>query len=643
MNFLDRSMFEVDLQDAFHPDEIAWVLDPVLAKAEARRSEWILSNARLRESGPDSKSKAEDLDRKEIKHRTSLHEYVRKRRQWAALRELRSEFALRNQHLQDLISQSNHPTLKHSLLDYNDLTDMLDTGILTSSSILYGLAPSSMKQVPAVTNLTYSAATVMRKHGRPTSFNPSALDFVQRRRSVPKPHHPQFDILVRLMYPEMHHEYDERICMTPSSPDDVTFHFGSTTGEIFAHSELDKDFDFSSFDDIFNEFMDPQASEEKAGQFHTSADAPNQERNDDQLLYLDSSELPTPDLPKSQNDVAETLRNTVIFAILLQFLIYISQLGFLLWTLGYMPDSHSLDDLGRIISRLVTSSFLRYIDVLRSRVALLLALDPELLLLRPLVTIALKLVGIRWVTSIRAFEITLSVLRVKIMECCSVAARVVDPEYIGNTNHDSIEDYGSIPVQSREEHHMNAFRAGENWPQLFDSDSESSFEALTNDSNTDLLMTDVPCPGEQESQFDPFAETSRSNNSTDTGRDLVSLVQIQDQNATSSLGFPKFDFSIPMPDFPEANEILRESAALTGLSTPTASLTPQPTKPSPSPTTQRRLCNIPAATKLSLASKAPIIFDVTSAKNTTTALPGLAPSKTAISSPHGCTTSDNIG
>lgn len=69
-----------------------------------------------------------------------------------------------------------------------------------------------------------------------------------------------------------------------------------------------------------------------------------------------------------------------------------------------MPDSHSLDDSGRITSRAATSSFVCYADVLRSRVALPLALDPNLLPLRPLVTITLRMVEIGWLTSIRAFE-----------------------------------------------------------------------------------------------------------------------------------------------------------------------------------------------------------------------------------------------
>lgn len=327
MRTSDWSKFNNDLEDEFHPDKIAWVLDPLLAKAKKHQLHW-------KTSCPSRKNKKEDLDRKRIKHYNFLHEYVRKRRQWAALQELRSEFALRNQHLQDLISQSNHPTLEYSMLDYDDPTDMLDTGILTSNSILYGIAPSSLKEVLAVINLSYSTATVMRRRGTPTSFNPSALDFVLWRRSVPKPHRPQFDVLVHLMHPEMHHEYDERIRIAPSPSDDAIFHFDSTTGDIFGHSELDQDFDFSSFEnDTFHEFMDPEAFDEEASdfwrQFHTSSDAPNQERNEHQQLHLDSSEPTSPDLPNSHNDLDETLRNSVIFAMVLQFLMCRSTLELL--------------------------------------------------------------------------------------------------------------------------------------------------------------------------------------------------------------------------------------------------------------------------------------------------------------------------
>ncbi|KAL8881749.1 MAG: hypothetical protein Q9198_001109 [Flavoplaca austrocitrina] len=132
-----------------------------------------------------------------------LHDYLRKRRQWAALRELRTKFASRNQHLMDLISRSNQPALKYSLPDYENLTDMLDTGILTFDGILLGSSPRSLKEVVAFLNLSYSAAIVMRRRGMPTSFSPSAQDFGLWRTAVPEPHRPQFDMLVQLMHPEI--------------------------------------------------------------------------------------------------------------------------------------------------------------------------------------------------------------------------------------------------------------------------------------------------------------------------------------------------------------------------------------------------------------------------------------------------------
>ncbi|KAL8993546.1 MAG: hypothetical protein Q9169_006266 [Polycauliona sp. 2 TL-2023] len=580
MSAIDKSRFQRDLQEEFSPDRIAWMLDPLLAEADKRTSEWEVSS-------PREKRKAEDLDQTKIKQMHSIHDYVRKRRQWTVLQELRTEFASRNQHLVRLISESNSVELK--LLGEYDPTDLLDTGILTFKDILSGTSSNSLKEVLAFLHLSYSAAIVMRRRGTPSSFSPSAGDLSFWRYSVPEQQRSMFDKIIHLMYPDLRDRYDYHVTMEPVHPGEAADHVHGFATDMLHDFEQHQDFDFSCFDDTFLQFVNAEGGQPKND---SSTDDPlgtltlafNQASSDHRPSHPADTDIPTFTTQYQLLSFVERLRETEVFGVVMHFVTYVSQLGFLLWTLGNSIDGRSPDHSSSATSSSARAGFSRFAVVLRSQVVGPLSLDPDLSELRPFVTVLVKMIELGWLLSLRAFEdciITIvqhfpvsrhvfGSLVEKTLTCCSTAARTLHPGYIGSTDSDSFDEYDSIHVRPRQEQHLNAFLTGNHGRKSFEKGSQSSDETLTDDIDSKTTTNNMPSPVAVDIDFDTF---------------------IQNLGMASSSTFPSFD-SAPIPDLPDISTFFHEP---TTLNTPS---TIHPTTPTTPPAKQYKSCTVPGCSNV---------------------------------------------
>ncbi|KAL8991367.1 MAG: hypothetical protein Q9169_007885 [Polycauliona sp. 2 TL-2023] len=602
MGDAEYSSFQLDVRLEFSPDKTAWIIDPLLAEADKRKFEWDLSN-------PWQRSKAMDRDQRQIKRMRLLHDYVRQRRQWTVLQELRAAFASRNQCLLRLISESS--SIKLQVLGRYDSLDLLDTGILILEDLLRGTSPDSLKEVLAFLHLSHSAAIVMRNHGTPNSFSPTAKDFALWRHGVPQQQRPLFDEVIHLMYPDLRDRYDYYVSMTePLHPGEAADYFHGLAADMLKDFERHQDFDFSCFDDTFLQFVNteaygggpPEENRSRERPLKTSTYAHFQPLNDHQPSYTNKARRPALATPHKLLNFVERLRTTDIFLMVIHFVTCrlsssllkssnrsliatdVSQLGFLLWKLGKMIDNRSPDGSLSVKSSAATSRSSRFADVLRFRVAGPLSLDVDLSELRPLVIIAVKMVEIGWLMSLRAFEgfmITMvshfpvskhvfASLVEKTLTCCSAAATTLDPEYLGGTDSDSCNDYDSIFVRSRQEHHLKVFLRGGHDQQASDAGSQNSDETLTDDLDFNMTTNNMPSPVEEDIDFNTF---------------------IQNLGTTSNSTLPSFDFGL-VPDLPNA------SASFHASSTPNPPSTIHPTTQTPSPTKQHKSCTVPGCSKV---------------------------------------------
>ena len=259
-NSKDISTLQTDVEEELSLGNIGLLLEPLFEKAAERRKTWKMLT-------PLQRSKKERVEERRSLRVGSLHDYVRKKRQWQVLQELRAEFASRNRHLLDLIKSSGSAGLKSLSKQYKSSTDLLNTGILTFKDILSGGLPSSLKEVFAFINLSYSAASVMTARGTPNPFSPSAGDFITWREAVPVYERPIYEELALLMARDLTFlPFPCQLRLEGSSPPEIyfpkfywslsaetttireAFHdFAANMLKGFNHSE---DFNFSSFDNI---------------------------------------------------------------------------------------------------------------------------------------------------------------------------------------------------------------------------------------------------------------------------------------------------------------------------------------------------------------------------------------------------------
>ncbi|KAL8668532.1 MAG: hypothetical protein Q9168_006845 [Polycauliona sp. 1 TL-2023] len=611
MSEIDRSKLQRDVQEEFSPDRTAWILDPLLREADERKSEWDGSS-------PQEKRKAEDLDRRRSKQMRSIHDYVRKRREWTVLRDLRTAFVSRNQHLLRLISESNAVKLK--ILGNYDQIDLLDTGILTFKDLLGGTSPKSLKEVVAFLHLSHSTAVVIRQHG---NFSPSARDLALWRYGVPEGQRSLFDEIVHLLYPAVQNQYDYYVFEEPLHRGEAVDYFHGRAADILKDLDQHPDTNFSGLGAAFGDLIDPDADDESPpkandstrGPLDASTNVANQLSTDHQPSTSHGTGIPTTATTLEPLGFIECLKTTGIFIVVMHFLTYISQLGFLFWTLGNMVDDRSPDVPPTVTSNATTSSSSRFADILRSRVVSPLTLDPELSELRPLITVAMRTVEIRWLLSLRAFESFITTLVQyfpvprdvfaslveKTLACCSEAATAVDPEYIGSTHNGNFDDYDLVHVRSRQEYYLKAFLGAKHSHQPSDASSQSFEELSTDDPLTDdfdvnMTANDMTNLMDLDMDFDEFIKQSESDHLANASTNNISPRQTQDLAKDPNIALPSFN-STQTFDPPSADPIFQEPA------TPKNYLPMQLVPQTTMPTRQRRSCPVPSCNSVHIGSE----------------------------------------
>ncbi|KAL8948333.1 MAG: hypothetical protein Q9222_005471 [Ikaeria aurantiellina] len=367
----------------------------------------------------------------------SVLEFFQNQREWGVLRELRAEFASRNRRQLAQFAKSDSVGLKMLSKQCRTSMDLLDTGILTLKDIISGGSPASLKKVFAFMNLSFSAATVMRKRGLSTSFSPTALDLAIWRRAVPEiSDQAVYDELIHLMLPEIYDDYDKE-CISQRSAlwEGSTMDFNSAATNMLQDFRHSPGFDFSIFDEISHDYVDPEARSEQSSRHEGSSWEPLEALSNSELecgfdsVFEQQNDLEIfPDVAHHDSgwhgyapSLSELLTATVIFSVVISFINY----------------------------------FVRYMDVIKFRIINPLLLDPELSDLGSVIVTVRKMLEVGWLSSIQGLEnyiiaVTSQLplpekifyaLIQKTLNGCLTAASEVDPKLIYNTRHGEANEY----------------------------------------------------------------------------------------------------------------------------------------------------------------------------------------------------------
>lgn len=197
----------------------------------------------------------------------------------------------------------------------------------------------------------------MRNRGTPTSFSPSGGDIAIWRQGIPGANDQSvYDELVHLMWPEIQNEYDrltrpamkiaaELTAEHPLEPDLLAAKsFSYTATDMLDDFSQDQDYNFSLFDDIFSQYINPKgyiecspsSKESSSGSLKASPDTTGQDENHhtsppsntsginrSKALSISRTDHDVPGLP-------ECLKATAIYSIVIQFIFCKSWKKFLL-------------------------------------------------------------------------------------------------------------------------------------------------------------------------------------------------------------------------------------------------------------------------------------------------------------------------